>query len=224
MSLLTGSLNQLFSQDSMKISEALQRIGYFDLVNDQVKLNYVKQQIDKNYYEGHIYSEKKWLILPSDSYISSVYGLKEYGNKSSISDFRAFQVWAGDMYEQNLPSYLNSAKVVFERSGFNLNWENEKIDWKKESSLVENIHHTVVINNKEYLIYSGNVKDRSTHPAYVYLVNFRKVLNQVLKDQNSKSKIILLSAPESVYFILMDERLIADFKKVIANANNKLEE
>ena len=223
MGLLTGISNMLFSQNNIKISEKLDKIGYFKLVTDSSKLINIKKDIDDNYENGKSYNETNWLILSNDYYISSVFGLKENGNNSSTSDFRSFEVWAGDLFEQNLESYINSAKVVFEKNGLELNWKDEKIDWNKESNYIENVHHTININNKKYTIYSGNVSDKTKRPAFEYLTNFRKILNEVLFEQKSKNRIILLSAPEYVYFIMLEEEMFMDFKKIIEKTKNKIE-
>lgn len=219
-----GSMMNLFAQDGLTLSEKLDKINYFDLISDPIKLKKLKFEIDKNSKPGTYYNSNIWLTFPNDYYLSSVYQLAENKNDSSTSDFRAFEVWAGDLYEQNVPSYLNSAKLVFEKNGLKLNWADEKIDWKKESDKVENINHTLTINGSIYLLYSGNVRDRSRVPALDYLTNFRKMLNQVVAKQNSKLKIILLTAPESVYFVLCDETILKGLKSIIKETDNKIEE
>ena len=202
---------------SPTISDQLENIGYFDTVKGLEKYKYIKAEIDKRY------TEDKWLVIPNDYYISSVYKLAENNNKSSTSDFRAFEVWAGDLYEQNLESYINSAKAVFEKQEFKLDWRDEKIDWKKESMSIETIHHTVWINDTEYVLYSGNVKDRSRHPAFDYLTNFRQILNKVLEKQGSDFSVVLLTAPEYVYFVLLPKKMKVDFGDIVEQTENKIE-
>ena len=219
-----GSLFNLSAQNSLTLSQKLEEINYFDLITNSIKLEKMKFEIDKNSKPETYYNSNIWLTFPNDYYLSSVYQLEENRNESSTSDYRAFEVWAGDLYEQNVPSYLKCAKVVFEKNGLKLNWEDEKIDWKKESDKVENIHHTLEINGSIYLLYSGNVKDRSRVPAFDYLTNFRKILNEVVAKQNSKLKIILMTAPESVYFILCDETILKGLESIIKGTDNKIEE
>lgn len=220
-----GSLsNLLFSQNNLTLSQKLEKIGYFDYITDTIKLDKLKTEIDKNSIPGTYYNGNVWLTFPNDYYLSGIYNLPENKNNSSTSDFRAFEVWAGDLYKQNVESYLKSAKVVFEKNGLKLNWSNENIDWKKESDFIETIHHTLTINSSNYVLYSGNVRNRSRTPAFDYLTNFRKILNDVVTKQNPKLKLILLTAPESVYFVLCDEKTLVGLKSTIKNTENKIEE
>jgi hypothetical protein len=221
---LFGNIMNLFAQDGLPLSGKLDKINYFDLVTDPSKLNKMKFEIDKNSKPGTYYNSNIWLTFPNDYYLSSVYQLTENKNESSTSDFRAFEVWAGDLYEQNAPSYLNSAKAVFEKNGLKLNWADEKIECKKESDKVEYINHTLTINGVIYLLYSGNARDRSRVPAFDYLTNFRKMLNKVIAKQNSKLKVIVLTAPESVYFVLCDDLILKGLKSIIKETENKIEE
>ncbi len=142
-----------FSQDH-KFSEKLEKIGYFDLIDDNLKKIKLKEKIDFDYNDNsNQYIGKGWLTFPNDYYISDVYNLKEYKNGSSTSDFRAFEVWASSLFRGQFVEYLESAKIVFEKNGLRLDWKDETFDENSK----EKIHHRITVNETEYIIFSGQV-------------------------------------------------------------------
>src|SRR5690554_2810258 len=140
--------------EELNLSEKLEKIGYFDLIDDLQKKKYIKEKIDFDFADdSNQYIGKGWLIFPNDGYISSVYNLTEYKNGSSTSDFRAFEVWASSLFRGEFLDYLKSAKTVFERNNIRLEYKDEIFD----ENTKEKIQHKVTVNEKEYVIFSGNV-------------------------------------------------------------------
>lgn len=213
--------SNLFSQE-IKLSDKLDKIGYFDLIDDTVKKELVKKKIDFEYAnDENEYIGKEWLILPNDYYISSVNNLKEYENGSSTSDFRAFEVWGSSLFQGEFPDYLKSAKVVFEKNGLKLEWRDEIFD----ENTTERIHHRITVNEKEYIIYSGPVsRDLLGKVMGDYLNTFKDILNDAIQRQGSNLRIVLLTQPEHVEFVLLSPDKLVEFKKIISKTKNKLEE
>ncbi|BDD01440.1 hypothetical protein [Persicobacter psychrovividus] len=213
--------SNLFSQE-IKLSDKLDKIGYFDLIDDTVKKELVKKKIDFEYAnDENEYIGKEWLILPNDYYISSVNNLKEYENGSSTSDFRAFEVWGSSLFQGEFPDYLKSAKVVFEKNGLKLEWRDEIFD----ENTTERIHHRITVNEKEYIIYSGPVsRDLLGKVMGDYLNTFKDILNDAIQRQGSNLRIVLLTQPEHVEFVLLSPDKLVEFKKIIGKTKNKLEE
>ena len=203
-----------------KLSDELEKIGYFDLIEDNEKKKCIKEKIDFEYKnDDNPYIGKEWLILPNDYYISSVYNLEEYGNGSSTSDFRAFEVWGSSLFRGEFVEYLKSAKIVFEKNGLNLEWRDEIFD----ENTKDKIHHRITVNEKEYIIYSGKVENRGRAMSdYVY--TFKNILNDAISRQDSRHKIILLTQPEHVEFILLDLDMLIKFKEIIKKTKNIIEE
>ena len=208
--------------EELNLSEKLEKIGYFDLIDDLQKKKYIKEKIDFDFADdSNQYIGKGWLIFPNDGYISSVYNLTEYKNGSSTSDFRAFEVWASSLFRGEFLDYLKSAKTVFERNNIRLEYKDEIFD----ENTKEKIHHKVTVNEKEYVIFSGNVsRDNIGQIMYNYLNSFREILNETIKRQVKDFKVILVTQPESVMFILLQQSMLQDFKKIIKQTKNKLEE
>ncbi len=60
------------------LSEQLEEIGYFNLIEDNQKKEFVKEKIDFEFKnDENPYIGKDWFIIPNDDYISSVYNLKK---------------------------------------------------------------------------------------------------------------------------------------------------
>jgi hypothetical protein len=219
-----GIFNLTSAQENLTLSQKLDKVQFFNLISDSVKLELLKKEIDKNFGPGIYYNGDNWLVIPNDSYISSVYKLHEYRENSSTSDFRCFAVWPSDMVGDKLGSYLITTQSIFIKNGLEFTWTDENVDWKRESENVELIIHTIKINNKQYTVYSGNVRDKSRHAAIDYMNNFRMILNDVIQTQKSDLKVILLTAPEYVYFVLLDKYMLLGLKKIIVDLDNKIEE
>lgn len=63
--------------EELNLSEKLEKIGYFDLIDDLQKKKSIKEKIDFDFDDNsNQYIGKGWLIFPNDGYISSVYNLK----------------------------------------------------------------------------------------------------------------------------------------------------
>ncbi|UUV20757.1 hypothetical protein [Paenimyroides aestuarii] len=210
-----------FSQDH-KISEKLEKIGYFDLIDDNLKKIKLKEKIDFDYNDNsNQYIGKGWLTFPNDYYISDVYNLKEYKNGSSTSEFRAFEVWSSSLFRGQFVEYLESAKIVFEKNGLRLDWKDETFD---ENS-TEKIYHRITVNETEYIIFSEQVNRENIGQAmYEYLNSFKNILNKSIQQQNKDYKVILVTLPEYVVFVLLNNNMLVDFKKIISKTKNKIEE
>jgi len=204
------------------ISEKLEKIGYFDLINDNEKKKFLKENIDFDYNDdSNPYIGKGWLTFPNDFFISSVYNLTENKNGSSTSDFRTFEVWANSLFRGEFIDYLQSAKVVFEKNNLNLGWENEVFD----ENIKEKIHHRITVNNKDYIIFSGQVtRENIGQVLKTYLDSFRQILNDTIQQQNKNLKIILVTQPEFVVFVLLEKEILKEFKKILSETTNKFEE
>lgn len=210
-----------FSQE-VKISEELEKIGYFDLVEDKYKKASLKKKIDFDFNDNsNQYIGKGWLTFPNDYYISDVNKLKEYNNNSTTSDFRAFEVSASSLFRGELVNYLKQAKVIFERNDLILNWGDEIFGENSK----EKIHHIITINNTEYIIFSGQViRENIGQAMHTYLNSFRNVLNKSIEQQRKDYKVILITQPEQVIFVLLNNSMLKDFKKIISKTKNKIEE
>lgn len=210
-----------FSQD-VKISEELEKMGYFDLVEDKYKKALLKEKIDFDFNDdSNQYIGKRWLTFPNDYYISDVSNQKEYKNGSSTSDFRAFEVSASSLFRQGFIDYLNSAKVIFEKNGLILNWKDEIFDENSK----EKIHHRITVNDIEYIVFSGQVtRENSGKTMYTYLNSFRNILNKSIEQQRKDYKVILITQTEQVIFVLLNNSMLKDFKKIISKTKNKIEE
>ena len=98
------------------------------------------------------------------------------------------------------------------------------MDWARPEPNIETIDHTIRFNNILYTIYSGNVRSKGSRPAMHYITNFRRSLNEVVKAQGSGLKFVLLTAPETIYFVLVSPELLKGLKKIVAGTDNEVEE
>jgi hypothetical protein len=211
-----------FFNKSKNLSDRLDKLGYFDLIDDNEKKKFLKEKIDFDYNDdSNHYIGRGWLTFPNDFYISSVYNLAEYKNGSPTSDFRAFEVWASSLFRGEFVDYLQSAKVVFEKNSLKLEWKDEIF----EENSKEKIHHRITVNDNEYIIFSGQVTRENIGQAMKgYLDSFRQMLNDTIKKQNKNFKLILVTQPESVVFVLLENEKLKEFKKILSDTKNKFEE
>ncbi|ELY2011265.1 hypothetical protein SL057_002335 [Flavobacterium psychrophilum] len=208
--------------DEVNLSEKLEKIGYFDLIENLEKKKYIKEKIDFDFTDdSNQYIGKGWLTFPNDYYISSVYNMTEYKNGSPSSDFRAFEVWASSLFRGEFLDYLKSAKTVFEINKIKLDYKDEIF----EENSTEKINHKVTVNEKEYIIFSGQVsRDNIGQIMQNYLNSFRDILNDTIERQSKKYRVILVTQPECVMFVLLPKDKLEDFKKIIKQTKNKFEE
>lgn len=208
----------------LSLSQQLDKIGYFDLVTDPVKKEKIMEVVDKNAAPGQFGNGDHWLYIPNEDYLKSVFGLPKEQEDSRTADFRSFELSPGDMVGDSLDWYLKSLRVIFAKNGLIFQWADEKVDWERPEPTVENITHQIRFNDKLYTIYEGNVRSKGSRPAMDYIRNFRKALNDVVQTQNKELKFFLLTAPESVYFVLTGKKLLEGLKKIVAGMNNEIEE
>jgi len=204
------------------ISDRLEKIGYFDLIDNNDKKKFLKDKIDFDFKDdSNQFIGKGWLTFPNDFYISSVYNLTEYNNGSPTSDFRAFEVWPSGLFRGEFVDYLQSAKVVFEKNNLNLEWRNEVFD----ENIKEKIHHRITVNNYEYVIFSGQAtRENIARTMKLYGDSFRQILNDAIKRQDKSSRVMLVSQPEYVVFVLLDNEQLKDFKQILSQTKNQVEE
>lgn len=209
-----------FFNKQENLSDQLEKFGYFDLIDDQEKKKFLKKTIDFDYSDdSNQFIGKGWLTFPNDSYISNVNNLTEYGNGSSTSDFRAFEVWPGSLFRGEFEDYLLSAKVVFEKNGLKLEWKDEVFDENNEE-----IYHKITVNDNEYEIFSGKVtRENIGKTMMIYLDSFQKILNDSIRKQNQNFTVILVTQPEYVVFVLLENEKMKEFKKILSKTKNKLE-
>jgi hypothetical protein len=221
MGLFSMVSNLLYSQE-MKISEKLEKIGYFDLIDNVEKKKFVKEKIDFDFNDdSNQYIGRGWLTFPNDYYISSAHNLNEYKNGSPTSDFRAFEVWASSLFRGEFVDYLKSAQVVFEKNNLKLDWNDEIFDENSN----EKIHHRITVNGVEYIIFSGQVtRDTIGKVMKQYLDSFRQILNDAIRQQGLDYKVILVTQPEYVVFVLLNNDKLKIFKEIIAETKNIIEE
>lgn len=215
--------SSLRSAPPLTLSQQLDKIGYFDLVTDPVKKEKIMEVIDKNAAPGQFGNGDHWLYIPNEDYLKSVFGLPKEHEDSRTADFRSFELSPRDMVGDSLDWYLKSLRVIFAKNGLAFQWADEKVDWERPEPAVENISHQIRFNDTLYTIYAGNVRSKGSRPAIDYLRNFRKALNEVVQTQNPDLKFILLSAPESVYFVLTNKKLLEGLKKIVVGTDNEIE-
>jgi hypothetical protein len=214
-------ISNLFN-NNVNPSEILDKLGYFDLIQNEEKKKYLKEKIDFDFHDNsNQFIGNRWLTFPNDYYISSVYNLSENKNGSGTSDFRAFEVWASSLFRGEFVDYLKSAKVVFERNDLKLDWKDEIFDENSN----ESIHHRITINNNEYLIFSGQVtRENIGSVMKIYLDTFRNILNDTIVRQNKEFRIILVTQPETVVFVLLPSEILKKFKDLLSETKNKFED
>lgn len=221
MGLFTFFSKPALPQDS-SIIEKLDKIDYFELVDNSKKKDALKSKIEFDYSDdSNEYIGKGWLTFPNDYYISSVNDLPEYQNGSSTSDFRAFEVWASSLFRGEFQDYLESAKVVFEKNNLTLQWKDEIFD----ENTTERIHHRITVNGIERIIFSGEVsRDNIGNVMKQYLNSFRQILNNSIEEQNKDYRVVLVTQPEYVVFVLLDTGKLKQFKEIVSQAKNKVED
>lgn len=219
------SLLSLFRPKTpLTLAKQLEQIGYFDLVTDPVKRDKIMEVIDKNDQPGVFGNGNHWLYIPNEDYLKMVFGLTKENERSATADFRSFELSPADMVGDKLESSLHTIKVILEKNGLQFDWSDENVNWARPEPSIETIDHTIRFNNLQYTVYSGNVRSKGSRPAIDYITNFRRILNEVVKAQGSGLKFILLTAPETIYFVLVSPEMLKGLKKIVAGTDNEVEE
>jgi len=58
----------------------------------------------------------------------------------------------------------------------------------------------------------------------IYLDSLRKILNDTIKRQDKNFKVILVTQPEYIVFVLLESEMVNRFKKILSQAKNEIEE
>jgi CxxC motif-containing protein len=219
------SLLSLFRPKTpLPLAQQLARIGYFELITDPVKREKIMEVIDQNAKPGVFGNGNHWLYIPNEDYLKMVFGLAKENERSRTADFRSFELSPRDMVGDQLEWYLHTVKMIMEKNGLQFDWSDEKVDWARPEPAIETIDHTIRFNGYSYSIYSGNVRSKGSRPAMDYITNFRRILNEVVRAQGSRLKFVLLTAPETICFVLTSPELLKELKKIVAGTDNEVEE
>ena len=200
----------------LNLSKKLDKFGYFDMINDSIKLVEFKRLMDSEF------ERSKWISLPNDYLISSKLGVERYSSNSSSSDFRSFEVYGSDMYEGNLLSYLKCASFVLNKHDLKLFVGSEDLQWGDKSEGYHYFKHEVILNGTNYLVFEGNISDRSLNSPQIYVENIIKILNTELEKQGSNQKFIILTSIECIYYVLVDDTLLKQFDSIKSQIHNEL--
>ena len=105
-----------------------------------------------------------------------------------------------ELYEEGgLIYYLDEVKPTFEKLGLTLKYANEKVEISDT-----NLKHTIELNGREYIAYTGEYNDLIWgYAAY----NFALMLNEELKIQNSLERVYLISGGNDGRMVFLTEEL-----------------
>lgn len=198
----------------LMVSEKLSKIGYFNLMTESSKIESFKKLIDKEF------EETNWLTFNNNYYLSSLLSLPkpEFGSP----DYRSVEIYGADMFEGNLMSYLEDIKRLFDRRGLRFELGEESMVWGKRTESNHHFKHTVPINGMDYLIYEGNINDYSINHPQKYVERTMQVLNEILENQNSQERFILLTHLECIYYILGDEKVEQGIQEISKGSANEV--
>lgn len=94
--------------------------------------------------------------------------------------------------------------------------------WGKRTESNHHFKHTVPINGMDYLIYEGNINDYSINHPQKYVERTMQVLNEILENQNSQERFILLTHLECIYYILGDEKVEQGIQEISKGSANEV--
>lgn len=200
----------------MTISQKLENFGFFSLIKKSDKLNAYKNIIDKNF------AENQWLFLPNND-ILTIYdpSIKADMDISTV-DFRTVEIEGTSMYRGNLMSYLEDIKILFNKRNLKFQLGEEDMDWDEKTNENHPFKHTVNINGKDIIFFDGNLEDRNANNPQIYIENTIRILNKELELLESDERFFMLTGRECVYYILTDKKMLADFKLIKSEMENKI--
>ncbi len=91
---------------------------------------------------------------------------------------------------------------------------------------LENIPTIFLLSNNDYLK-KNKLNLMQFHVALflpIEVLSFREILNDSIRRQTIDFKVILVTQPEYVVFILLKQKMLEDLKKILKHTKNKLEE
>lgn len=186
------------------VVECLDEVGYFALT-DSANLNAVKKDVAESYeklsYFGGVLSDTSLHCLDNRFYWIDSETLFEVGG---------------------LTEYLDQIKNTFSRLGLKLEYTDEKniFDEKNENYW----KHTIVLNDREYTAFDGEMDMMSWEMAFRYFV---EMLNDQLRLQGSKEQIYMVyTGNDSQIVFLTDEmyRVVKEYYPDDENLPRSLEE
>ncbi|QXP52857.1 MULTISPECIES: hypothetical protein [unclassified Cellulophaga] len=210
----TGTINES-KQEEMKISEKLESFGFFDLMENEQKIETYKTIVEAEF------SENGWLKLPNNYLITHKLDIKE-DEDILTADYRSAEVEGTSMYNGNLLSNLKDFKVLFHKRNIEFKLGEEDMVWGDKRSGNHPFKHTVDINGKSIIFFDGNLDDRNANNPQIYVENTIRILNQELELMDSKERFFILTGLECVYYVLADDKMLTDFKSIENEIGNKI--
>jgi len=202
-------------QNSMTTSKKLENVDFFKFIDDSIKLLGYKKLIDEKIQKSN------WLTFPNNRYLNIQL---ENDNKSKFStpEYRTVEIYGDDMYQGNFKSYLEDIKLILDKRNLRFDLGDEDLFWGEKTQTNHYFKHTIQINGTEYIIFEGNLEDRSINHPQIYVERTLEVLNSELAKQDSLEKFVLLTHQEHVYYIMGTTEIIKTIREIANDCNNKL--
>ena len=201
-------INSLFHQ--------LEEADYYKYV-DNKELIPVAQKIIResllNYNDGLNFPDLAWVMREK-------YGKNTQG-ENRLFAYRGFYLGGDYLFRGDFADYLEKVKQMFEARGLKLNYKDENMFWREEDKTEEFYYfkHDIIINDSTYVIAEGNL---NLMGAYQYVKRFMEIISTELDKQGHEDKFVLMSNPDSVYVLLINDEIRSIFENMPQSISNKI--
>ncbi len=201
-------INNLFKQ--------LEEANYYQYVEDKELIATAQKIIREsllNYSDGLNFPDLAWVLREKNG--------EPTPREDRLFAYRGFYLGGDYLFRGDFAVYLEKVKQMFEARGLTLNFKDENMFWREEDKTDEFYYfkHDIVINDSLYIIAEGNLNSMG---PYQYVTRFMEIISTELDKQGHEDKFVLMSNPDSVYVLLINDEIRRIFENMPRSIPNKI--
>lgn len=201
-----------------KLFKDLEKNHYYKYVEDKELIPVCQEIISHsliNYSDG--------LCFPDLARVLRKKSNKNVINEHKLFDYRSFYLGGDYLFRGDFAIYLEKVKQMFRVRGLKFDFKDENMFWREEdkTDIFYYFKHDITINDSTYIIAEGNLKNMG---AYQYIKKFMEIITIELEKQGHEDKFVLMTNPDSVYVLLINDEIRKIFDNMPESIPNKLVE
>lgn len=207
--------NRITEAEINKLFQDLEKNDYYQYVKDKEHIP-IAQKLIK---EGLLNSGGLW--FPELAEVLIEQKGKHLPGENRLFAYRGFYLGGDYLFRGEFAYYLEKVKQMFEVRGLKLDFKDEDMFWREEDKTNDFFYfkHDIVINDSTYIVAEGNLREMG---AQQYVERFLEIITIELEKQGHEDKFVFLSNPDSVFLLLISDKIKEVFENMPNSIKNKI--
>lgn len=196
--------------------EKLEEANYYWYVEDKELIGTAQKIIREsllNHNGGLTFPDLAWVLREKNG--------ESTPGEDRLFAYRGFYLGGDYLFRGDFAVYLEKVKQMFEARGLTLTYEDENMFWREEDRTDDFYYfkHDIVINDSLYIIAEGNLNLMGSNQ---YVTRFMEIISTELDKQGHEDKFVLMTNPDSVYILLINDVIRSIFENMPRSIPNRI--